>query len=272
MTNITIHRRCKDIITAGIDAGNKNTKALILKDGEIISRALTPSGFDQEQAAREALLAALTVAGLGETDLDGVLATGAGQAAVSFASGAVTDVSAAARGAIALFPEARTVIDVGAEEGRAVKIDGTGKVIDFVISEKCAAGTGSFVEAMSRALDVTLEEMGSLSLQGEKSVPMNAQCAVFAESEVVSLIHARISKADIAKSIHAAMAGRISAMVRRIGMQREVAMIGGVAHNKGFVKAMENELESKVLVHEEYAEYICALGAALIAAEKAGVS
>lgn len=245
---------------------------MILKDGAIISCALALSGFSQEQAAREALLAALKIAGLSEAELDCVIATGAGQAAVSFAGGTVTEVSAAARGTIKLFPQARTVIDVGAEEGRAVKVDETGKVIDFVINEKCAAGAGSFVEGMSRALGVTLEEMGPLSQQGEKTVPMNAQCAVFAESEVVSLIHARISKADIAKSIHAAMAARISAMVRRVGIQKEVAMIGGIAHNKGFVQAMENELECKMLLHEKYPEYISALGAALIAAEKAGVN
>lgn len=233
---------------------------------------MVPSGFDQEQAAREALQAALKIAGLTEAELDCVIATGAGQAAIGFACGTVTEVSAAARGAIQIFPQVRTVIDVGAEEGRAVKIDERGKVIDFVLNEKCAAGTGSFVEGMSRALGVTLEEMGTLSLQGEKTVPMNAQCAVFAESEVVSLIHARISKADIAKSIHAAMAGRIAAMVRRAGMQKEVAMIGGVAHNKGFVQAMENELAVKMLIHEEYHEYISALGAALIAAEKTGVN
>lgn len=233
---------------------------------------MIPSGFEQELAARDALLAALKIAGLRETDLNCVIATGAGQAAVNFASGTVTEISAAAKGAIKLFPLARTVIDVGAEEGRAVKINNEGKVIDFVINEKCAAGAGSFVEAMSRALEVLPEEMGALSLQGEKSVHMNAQCAVFAESEVVSLIHARISRADIAKSIHEAMAGRIFAMVRRVGIQKEVVMIGGVARNIGFVQAMENLLESKILVHEEYPEYISALGAALIAAEQAGVN
>ncbi|MEW5921108.1 MAG: acyl-CoA dehydratase activase [Bacillota bacterium] len=259
------------MITAGIDVGNKITKALILKDGEILSRAQTPSGFVQKKAARDAFAEALKLAGLREADVAYTMATGAGRNEVTFAQGRITEVGAAARGAIKLYPEARTVIDVGAEEGRALKMDEAGKVIDFAINEKCAAGAGSFVESMSRALEVSLEEMGPLSLKAEKAVPMNAQCAVFAESEVVSLIHARIPKADIAKSIHKAMASRISSMVRRVGLQKEMVMLGGVARNEGFVQALEEDLELKLLIPADYPEYISALGAALAAAEKAGV-
>ncbi len=258
------------MITAGIDVGNKNTRALILKDGEVLSRSLVPSGFDQKKAVRDVFNAALKGAGMGETDVDYIMATGTGQEEVTFAHGRVTEVSSAARGAVNIFPGARTVIDVGAEEGRAIRTDEKGKVMDFAINEKCAAGTGSFVESMSRALEVTLEEMGPLSLNGENSVPMNAQCAVFAESEVISLIHSRIPKEDIAKSIHEAMASRISSMVRRVGIQKDVVMLGGVAYNKGFVEAMEEDLELKLLIPEEYPEFISAFGAALIAVEKAG--
>ncbi len=258
------------MITAGIDVGNKNTRALILKDGEVLARSLVPSGFDQKKAVRDVFNAALRGAGISEADVDYIMATGSGQEEAIFAHGRVTEVSSAARGAVKLFPGARTVIDVGAEEGRAIKTDEKGKVIDFAINEKCAAGTGSFVESMSRALEVTLEEMGSLSIKGENSVPMNAQCAVFAESEVISLIHSRIPKEDIAKSIHEAMASRISSMVRRVGIQKEVVMLGGVAYNKGFVEAMEEDLELKLFIPEDYPEYISAFGAALIAVERAG--
>jgi len=258
------------MLTAGIDVGNKTTKVLILKDGEVLSRHLNPSGFDQKKAARDAFDLALAAAGISEADIDYIMATGAGQEEVTFAHGRISEVGSAARGAVTLFPGARTVIDVGAEEGRALKIDEKGKVLDFAINEQCAAGTGSFVECMSRALEVSLEEMGPLSLNAGNSVPMNAQCAVFAESEVISLIHARIPKEDIAKSIHEAMASRISSMVRRVGIQKDVAMIGGVVYNKGFVAAMEEDLELKLLIPEEYPEYISALGAALAAAEKAG--
>ncbi len=258
------------MITAGIDAGNKTTKTVILKNGEIIARALKPSGFDQEKAAREAFNEALRLANLDVADLAYTVVTGAGKHVISFAEGHLTEVSAAARGVNKLFPEARTVIDVGEEEGFALKIDKEGKVVDFAINEKCAAGTGSFLESMSRALETTVEEIGQLSLRGKKTVPMNAQCVVFAESEVISLIHAPVAKEDIAKSIHVAMASRISALVRRIGLEKEVVIIGGVAHNPGFVRALEEDLGVEILI-PAYPDYISALGAALAAGEKAGV-
>lgn len=258
------------MITAGIDVGNKTTKALILKRGEIISRSRTASGFDQGKAAREAFNEALRLANIGEADVAYTMATGSGKHEVSFAQGRITEVGAAALGVNKLFPEARTVVDVGDEEGRALKIDEGGRVLDFAINEKCAAGTGSFLESMSRALETTLEDMGTLSLQGKKTVPINAQCAVFAESEVVSLIHARVAREDIARSIHEAMASRISALVRRVGLQKELVIIGGVAHNPGFVQALEEDLELKILI-PELPEYVSALGAALAAVGKVGI-
>lgn len=256
------------MITAGIDVGNKYVKVVILIDGEIAARGHSYSGFDRKKAAEDALSQALTAAGLRKEEIQQITATGAGKAEVAFANSTVTDVGAAARGALKLFPEARTVVDIGAEEGRALKMDEKGKVIDFAINDKCAAGAGSFVEAMARALEVPLEEMGPLSLEATKSVPMNAQCAVFAESEVVSLIHLKHTKADIAKSIHDAMASRISSMVRRIGLQKEMVMIGGVAKNVGFVKLLEKDLETKILLPESHPEFVSALGAAAAAAEK----
>ena len=226
------------MITAGIDVGNKFTKVLLLKDGEILSYAIKASGFDWEKAAEDAFGQALGQAGVTKNDVSKILSTGAGQSEVSFTDGTVTDITAAARGVLKIFPTARTVADVGAEGAKVLKIDHNGKVLGFTINEKCAAGTGSFLETMSRALEVQLEELGPLSLTAEKSVTINAQCAVFAESEVVSLIHAKIPRQEIAKSIHE-VAGRISSMVRRIGWQKEIALIGGVARNKGFVSALE---------------------------------
>jgi benzoyl-CoA reductase subunit D len=256
------------MITAGIDVGNKYVKVVILKDGEIAARGHSESGFDQKKAAEDALSQALAEAGLNREEISYISATGTGKTEVTFANGTITEVGAAARGAIRLFPEARTVVDVGAEEGRALKIDGNGKVIDFAINEKCAAGAGSFVETMARALEVPLEEMGPLSLTATKSVPINAQCAVFAESEVVSLIHLKTSKPEIARSIHDAMASRISSMVRRVGLQKEVAMIGGLAKNSGFVRSLERDLEVKILLPESHPDFVSALGAAIAAVEK----
>jgi len=256
------------MITAGLDAGNKYVKVVILKDGEVVARAQSNSGFDQKKASEDALSQALIEAGLAREDIKYISVTGAGKGEVTFANGTVTEVGAAALGMNKIFPEARIIIDVGAEESRALKIDGKGKVIDFAISDKCAAGTGSFLEAMSRTLEIPLEEMGPLSLEATNSVPINAQCAVFAESEVISLIHMNTSKPDIARSIHDAMASRISSMVRRVGLQKEMAMIGGVAKNPGFVRALEQDLEVKILIPESHPDFVSALGAAIAAAKK----
>ena len=166
-----------------------------------------------------------------------------------------------------MIPEARTVIDVGAEEGRGIKIEANGKVIDFAVNEKCAAGAGAFAEAMSRALEVSLEEFGQLSLKSDKSIPMNAQCAVFAESEVVSLVHAKTPKQDISRAVHDAIASRIVSMVRRVGINKDVVLIGGLAYNPGFVDALTRGLETEVSVPDN-PEYIGAMGAAIVAAER----
>jgi benzoyl-CoA reductase subunit D len=159
------------------------------------------------------------------------------------------------------------VADVGAEEGRAAKLDEQGNALDFAINEKCAAGAGAFIEAMGRALEAPLEEMGPLALKSIKEIPMNAQCAIFAESEVVGLIHAKTEKQDISKAIHDAMASRIVSMIRRIGVNEEVVMLGGVAYNPGFVEAMKRQLGIGRLHIPDRPEFGMAVGAAVVAAE-----
>ena len=251
--------------TAGIDMGAKNIRVVILKDGEIVARAEHPAGFDTTESAQIAFQESLDQAGLLKDQVDKIVATGAGRESAPLAHETVTDVGAAAKGALKMVPEARTVIDVGAEEGRAIKTDETGKVIDFAVNEKCAAGAGSFTEAMSRALEVSLEDFGPLSLKSTRTIPMNAQCAVFAESEVVSLLHAKTPKEDIARAVHDAIADRIVSMVRRVGIIPKVALVGAVSRNVGFVDALKRGLEQDVIIPEN-AEYVGALGAALVAA------
>jgi benzoyl-CoA reductase subunit D len=255
------------MITAGVDCGSKNVRVVILKGGEIVAKAMVPAGMDTSSSAQDAYEKALAEAGITSDDVGKVVATGAGRHEPKFKNDVVTEVGADARGAIHLFPEARTVIDVGAEEGRAIKIDAQGKVVDFAINEKCAAGAGAFTEAMARALEVELEELGRLSLESTQAIPMNAQCAVFAESEVVTLVHKKTSKPDMARAIHDAIADRITSMVRRVGIEEKIALIGGVAYNVGFVKSLEEDLKTKVLIPES-PEFVGALGAALVAAEK----
>ncbi len=255
------------MITAGVDMGAKYIKVLLLKDGEVIVKTRETAGFEPLEAAEKAYDKALSQAGLSKDDVNYVYATGAGRSAVPFANDSVTEVSASAKGVIFSHSSVRTVIEVGAEEGRAVKCDEKGKVIDFAVNEKCAAGAGSFTEAMARALEVPLEEFGKISLQSSKSIPMNAQCAVFAESEVVSLVHAKTPKTDIARAVHDAIASRIVSMVRRVGINEDVALVGGVSYNPGFVDSLNRGLEVKVIVPED-AEFVGALGAALIAGER----
>jgi benzoyl-CoA reductase subunit D len=161
------------------------------------------------------------------------------------------------------------VIDVGAEEGRTVRCDDRGKALDFAFNEKCAAGAGTFAEGMARALQVTLEELGPLSLQSTQAVQMNAQCAVFAESEVVTLIHDKTPREDIARAVLDAVASRIISMVRKVGFEKDVVLIGGMARNPGFVEAMKRGLEMEIHVPDD-CEYVGALGAALAASEQAG--
>ena len=260
------------MIAAGIDCGSKNTKIVLLKEADILSTALVLSGFDQEESAEQALNSALDKAGIKREEIKHITATGAGMEAISFADDTITIITADARGTHFLFPSARTIVDIGAEEGLVVKLDDQGKVKDFGINEKCAAGAGAFIEAMSRALEVDIETMGELSLKSTKQIPMNAQCTIFAESEVVSLIHQKTSKEDIIRAVHDAIADRNTSMVRQIGIEQEVALIGGVANNIGFVDSMKRNLGFDLLIPKEgiAPEYVSALGAALKAQDKIG--
>jgi benzoyl-CoA reductase subunit D len=252
---------------AGIDIGAKLAKVMILRDTEVLARAQEPVGFEPVAAAERAFNQALKQSGLTEKDIEVIYATGAGRKVAPRANGTVTEVTAAARGALYFHPSVRTIIEVGAEEGRAVKCDEKGKVLDFAINEKCAAGAGSFTEAMSRALELDLEDFGKISLESTKSIPMNAQCAVFAESEVVSLVHAKTPKQDIARAVHDAIASRIVSMVRRVGINKDIALVGGVSYNPGFVDSLNRGLEADVIVPDN-PEYVGALGAAIIAGER----
>ncbi|MGD8881347.1 MAG: acyl-CoA dehydratase activase [Desulfobacterales bacterium] len=257
------------MITAGIDCGAKNTKTIIMKDGEIVGKSIVLSGFDQERAVRESLGQALNNAGISKDDVQKIYGTGSGRNAIKMAGDSVDEIKAMSKGAIFFFPNARTVTDVGAEEGRAAKIDEKGNPIDFVINEKCAAGAGAFIEVMARALEVRVEEMGPLCLESDKEIPMNAQCVIFAESEVVGLIHANTDKSDISKAIHDSMASRIASLIRRIGVNEDIVMVGGVGYNPGFLAAIKRELKVDTIYIPDEPEYGAAVGAAVMAAEEA---
>jgi len=252
------------MITMGIDMGAKNIKVVILKDNEVIAKSNVLAGFDVRKSGQEAIDKALKQAKIKKIDLEKAVATGTGEKLAPFYDDTKSVVGCDSLGAVFLHPSTRTVIDVGAEEGRGMRCDETGKILDFEVNEKCAAGAGAFTEAMSRALEVPLEEFGALSLKATEEIPMNAQCTVFAESEVVTMVHNKVSKANMAKAVHDAMASRISSMVRKIGFNKDVTLIGGVAKNVGFVDSLNKDLELEVIVPKD-PEYVGALGAALAA-------
>lgn len=253
------------MITAGIDIGAETTKVVIVKDNQVLAHSIVRVGWDPLESAHRALKEAMERARVSRDEIEYITATGVGRKGASLADNQAAEVMCDAKGAAWLFPSVRTVIDVGAEESRGIKCDGSGKVLDFAKNDKCAAGTGAFVETMARALEVKVEEMGELSLHSENDIPMNVTCVIFAESEVVSLIHAKTPTADTARAIHNAIASRTVSMVRRVGVESDVALIGGVARNVGVIDSLKKHLEVDILVPQN-PQIVGALGAALLAA------
>jgi benzoyl-CoA reductase subunit D len=251
------------MINVGIDVGAKNIKIIVLKDGEIVAKGQSLAGFETKEATKALFDEVLKDANIQPNEINSITSTGSGRKAADFATASVTEVTAAAKGASKLFPTVRCVIDVGAEEGRTIRCESQGKIIDFALNEKCAAGAGAFIEAMARALEVSIEDFGAISLQSDKEIPLNAQCAVFAESEVVSLLHAKTEKKDIAKAVNDAVASRITSMARKVGFEKDIELIGGMAKNIGFVESLKKALESDIIIPEN-PEYISAYGAAFI--------
>ena len=249
------------MIVAGIDVGGKNLHIVIKKEGRILGKIAGPTGIKKADAVEQLYDEILKRAGLTRKDVERVVATGSAAKRVAFANGSIPDAAADALGVSKLIPTARTVIDVGAEEGRAIKVSPDGRVLDFAINEKCAAGTGTFVEAMSRALEVSVDEMSKITLQSTQTLSTNAQCAVFGESEVVSLIHQKTPTPDIARAVMNAIAGRIASVARIVGLEKDVVMVGGMAKNAGFIDSLKKNIEMDVRVPED-PDYIGALGAA----------
>ncbi len=256
------------MITVGMDLGTQRVKAVVLKDGAVMARAQAFAGFDPTKAAEQAVQEALKQANLKQSDVASFVATGSAMDMAPYTKSTVSMMGADAKAGVHLIPKARTIIDVGAEEARAVKCDEKGVMMDFVVNERCAAGAGAFIEAMARALEVKLEEMGPLSLKAERASPINASCVIFGESDVVSLIHRQESKPEIARAVFDAMADRVSSMIHRLGINPEVVLVGGVAKDEGFVASLNRKLGLTVLI-PEYPDYVGALGAALTAVARA---
>ena len=256
------------MIVAGVDIGSLTAKAVILQDTNILGYSIIPAGPDVVKVAEHTLAMALDKAGLGRDHLAAIVSTGYGRAKVPLASKAVTEITCDAKGAHYLLPEARMVIDIGGQDSKVISLDREGRVIDFVMNDKCAAGTGRFLEVMAQALEIDLNQLGPVSLKHKKSVVISSMCTVFAESEVISLIAEGYLKEDILNGLHQAIASRVSAMAQSLRVENVVTLSGGVAKNTGVVKALEQSLKVKVKVPPE-PQIIAALGAAICAQEMA---
>lgn len=250
----------------GIDVGSGWTKAAICEDKELRAYDITQSGGDYKKAIRDVVNTVLNRLNLKHGDISHTIATGYGAAAVEFASNTVSDMSCHARGISFLFPAVRTVIDIGAQFTRAIRIDEKGKINNFIMNEKCAGGSGKFLQVISRILHVNIEGLGRLSLDSKNPVEFTTACAVFAESEAVSRISEGARPEDIVAGIHRAMASKITTLAVRIGLIPDYAITGGGAKDIGLVSAIERELKVKANVPDE-PQISAALGAALIASE-----
>jgi (R)-2-hydroxyacyl-CoA dehydratese activating ATPase len=249
--------------TLGIDVGSSFTKAVVLEDGVMSSFATAPSGGNFAEAARMVSRAAVEKAAISETDISSTIATGLGSATVDFADRTIADISCHAAGVTHLYPSARTVVDIGSQFCRAIKLGSDGKVSNFVQNEKCAGGSGKFLQVIARILHMKIEDIGALSLQSKNPVEFTTGCAVFAESEAVSRIAEGASPADILAGVHKAMSAKIANLIIRLGLAQDCVITGGGAKDIGLVQTLESELGVKVFVPKE--PWIsAALGAALL--------
>ena len=248
----------------GIDVGSGYSKAVVCEDKVLRSYAVVPSGGDYKEAVKTVTDEALRSAGISSGDVSHTVATGYGAAMVGSAGRIITDISCHASGIHYLFPAVRTVIDIGAQFSKAIGINDEGKVTNFVMNEKCAGGSGKFLQVAARILHIKIEEVGALSLTATRPVEFTTGCAVFAESEAVSRVAEGAAAGDILAGIHKAMASKIVNLVVRLGLTTDCAVTGGGAKDIGLVKTIEKELGIPVLVPDE-PQITAALGAALLA-------
>jgi len=251
-------------LAAGIDIGSITAKAAVMRDGDLLGTRVIFTGYNAESAGRRVFDELLAELGLAPAEIGRIVATGYGRKSVAMADKAVTEIMCHAAGARFLDPSIRSLIDIGGQDSKAVVMDVEGKVVNFTMNDKCAAGTGRFLEVMARALEADLDEFGGLSLRAGRPAKISSLCTVFAESEVISLIAKGEARENIIAGIHEAIASRVWAMANRIGLTSPVMMTGGVARNIGVVRALEKAIGMPVVV-SPHAQVSGAIGAACIA-------
>jgi (R)-2-hydroxyacyl-CoA dehydratese activating ATPase len=249
---------------AGIDIGAGTAKMVIMSGNQVLAYSVKSIHGSVMRAIEDVTRDALDRAGLTLEGLDYTIGTGYGRAIVPFANETVTEITCAGRGANFATPEARLIIDIGAQDAKGIKIDENGNVVDFIMNDKCAAGTGRFIEVMANTLGLDLNEMGPLSMKSNQPTVISSTCTVFAETEIVSLRAQGKSEADLVAGIHRAIADRIETMVSQLGIVGKVGFIGGVAKNSGMKSALEHKMGVEILVPQD-PQIVVATGAAIIA-------
>jgi predicted CoA-substrate-specific enzyme activase len=250
---------------AGIDVGSTMTKAVILNSG-VIASVIGPTGPEQRRLANKVMEEALKRASLTFQAITSVVSTGYGRINVPFADAQYTEITCHARGIASLFPQARTIIEVGGQDTKAIKIEATGKATDFVMNDKCAAGSGRFIEVIADALGVPLDDVGDLSLQSTHPAKISNICTIWAQQEVAASLAQGIAIPDLLAGVHRSLAERIVTMVNRLRVEEAVVVTGGGAKNKGLLKVLSEHLGHEILVPEEPL-ITGALGAALLGRE-----
>ncbi len=247
---------------AGIDIGSTMTKAVILED-RVIASVIGPTGPEQRRLANKVMEEALRKAGLAFDAMTYIVSTGYGRINVPFADKQVTEISCHAKGVSSLFPQARTIVDIGGQDSKAITIDGNGRVTNFIMNDKCAAGSGRFVEVIADTVGLKLEQMGDLSLQSTDPAQISNICTIWAQQEVASRLAEGVPIPDLIAGVHRSLADRVARMVKRLKLQKEVILTGGGGKNKGLVKALSEQLGCEILVPQEPL-ITGALGAALL--------
>jgi predicted CoA-substrate-specific enzyme activase len=258
-----------EMLVAGCDVGSLTAEAVVMENGAILGAEIIRVRPRAELSAMDVMNKLLDRLGISLDDIVFSVSTGYGRETISFADDNLSEISCHGYGAHWLVPSIRTVIDVGGQDCKAIHVDEEGRLVDFVMNDKCAAGTGRSLELMSESLGVDVSELGPLAREADDAVEITNQCSIFAEMEISQHLCEERSFADIAAGINESMAKRVKGLVGRVGVREEVGVTGGVSKNVGVVKNLEEMLKVKFVEFPEDPQIIGALGAALFAAEKA---
>ncbi len=257
------------MIVAGVDIGSSAAKAVILEDGKIISTSIVPTGTDSAETARYVMEKMLSSNGLSMKDIKYTVSTGYGRINVPFAQKNITEISCHARGIVSLLPRARTLLDMGGQDCKVIRCDGQGNVLKFAMNEKCAAGTGRYLERIASTLSVPVQDIGKLSLQTvEGAVPISSFCAIFAQDDVILLVRQGKHINDILAGVCDALVERIQSLILKLGIVEDFSICGGIAKNIGIVSRLEKNLDVRAFIVAE-PQIVGALGAALFARDAA---